>query len=502
MRNILLAGFIVCCTALVNAQIIADFEQILSLGDSVINGADGTDTVRSGAAAFPITYNPDFGGFWSGNWAISSVQNDSTSGAGNLYGNITGTGNRGSAAFAVGQQGAIIHLEGAATGKPVRGLYVTNTTYAHNSLRDGDMFAKQFGGEDGSDPDFFRLSVSGFLNGVPTTDSVTTYLADYRFEDDSLDYILDDWTFVDLQGLGPVDSLVFTLESSDVGDFGMNTPAFFAVDDVLLNDPSIQQGISADDPVLAAWATSIDVLRGPTDMSNPEADTVTSGDPQDVLGPYTPSGVSLGDGGMATLTFDQLLVDGEGADFVIFENGFPSGDGYFLELAFVEVSSDGETFVRFPATSLTDTSTQVGTFGLLRPGNLRNLAGRFPGTIGTPFDLAELRGAPRLNVDSISHVRVVDVVGSIDPAYASYDQDGRAINDPFPTDFASGGFDLTAVGAIHMQMSTGISNTLAVKPLAIYPNPVFDVVQVEIPTRVGNGILSIFDLRGCPGRNQ
>jgi len=510
MRNSLLVGFITLLPLLLEAQVIADtnadsayqidFEEPFVGIDQADNGSSGHGGFDQGQAFFPNTYNPDFGGFWASGWAISGRTDSVTSGAENLLSAKPGHGQAESLQYAVGQQDSKIHLQGIARGSVVQGLWLTNTTYAHNSMRDGDNFAKAFGGEDGTDPDFFRLSVSGFLNGVPTTDSVTTYLADYRFEDDSMDYILDDWTFLDLQGLGPVDSLVFSLESSDVGNFGINTPTFFAIDQLILTDPSIQQGVSAEDPLLVAWATAIDLVRGPTDLANTEADTVTAGEPQDVIGPYTPAGVSLGDGGMATLTFDQPMYDGEGPDFVVFENGFPSGDAYFLELAFVEVSTDGNTFVRFPATSLTDTTTQIGAFGLLRPENIRNLAGRFPGRIGTPFDLAELRGTPGLNVDSISYVRLIDVVGSIDPAYASYDQQGLPINDPYPTDFASGGFDVSAVGALHVQMSTGIFRPAEVKPLTVYPNPVTNVLNVQIPTEAGSGMLTILDLQGRPVR--
>ena len=56
--------------------------------------------------------------------------------------------------------------------------------------------------------------------------------------------------------------------------------------------------------------------------------------------------VSLGDGGSITLTFAHPLSDGTGPDLAVFENAF---NDTFLELAFVEVSSDGANFVRFPA---------------------------------------------------------------------------------------------------------------------------------------------------------
>ena len=60
--------------------------------------------------------------------------------------------------------------------------------------------------------------------------------------------------------------------------------------------------------------------------------------------------VSLGKGGSITLSFDPPVSNGDGWDFAVFENGF---EDTFLELAYVEVSSDGVVFVRFDNASLT-----------------------------------------------------------------------------------------------------------------------------------------------------
>jgi len=216
-----------------------DFFNQIVFYEKFLNNADTLGGFQSGDAFFPNVFNPNFGGFWESGWAISTVRDDSTSGFTNLYGAITGSGvGVGATAktYAVGQQNATIQLNTTAQGKVINGLYITNTTFAHNSMRDGDDFAKQFGGEDGTDPDFFRLDIRKFHNGVLDTNLVEFYLADFRFEEDSLDYILDDWQWVDLSNLGNVDSLQFTLSSSDVGDNGINTPLFFAIDNLELTN--------------------------------------------------------------------------------------------------------------------------------------------------------------------------------------------------------------------------------------------------------------------------
>ena len=118
--------------------------------------------------------------------------------------------------------------------------------------------------------------------------------------------------------------------------------------------------------------------------------------------------ISLGDGGFATLTFEPPISNGNGFDFAVFENGL--GDN-FLELGFVEVSSDGIRFVRFPSISLTPETPQIGTFGFLDATKINNLAGKYRVLFGTPFDLEELKDSSGLDLMHITHVRIIDVVG-------------------------------------------------------------------------------------------
>ncbi|MFZ6053505.1 T9SS type A sorting domain-containing protein [Halocola ammonii] len=224
-----------------------------------------------------------------------------------------------------------------------------------------------------------------------------------------------------------------------------------------------------------AWATNCEVLRGPTDITDETSPLATTGDPQNATGAADGSSiVSLGDGGTATLTFDAPIYNGPGADFAVFENAF---DDTFLELAFVEVSSDGETFVRFPAISLTQTETQIGGFDPLQTELLYNFAGKYRANFGTPFDLEQLADSANIDIDAVTHVRIVDVVGSIDENYASLDAHGFPVNDPFTTAFESGGFDLDAVGAIHSTVDVA---EMAQRKVSVYPNPTTNFIQVEV----------------------
>jgi len=219
--------------------------------------------------------------------------------------------------------------------------------------------------------------------------------------------------------------------------------------------------VPANSSSIVAWATSVaEVHLGPQQIGDPVLGSIPAsfGTPSNALGHadatvITPTPViSLGDGGWITLNFAQPITNGLGADFAVFENGFSDN---FLELAFVEVSSDGTNFVRFNSVSLTQTTTQVngddsvGPFGSVDPTNINDLAGKYRAGFGTPFDLAELSGHPGLDINHITAVRIVDVVGSINPAYATYDSLGHIINDPWATPYDSSGFDLDAIGVLN-----------------------------------------------------
>lgn len=235
-----------------------------------------------------------------------------------------------------------------------------------------------------------------------------------------------------------------------------------------------QEGTTAlakDDPSFINWATGIKISRGEQNIADDSLNFAAIGEPEFGLGSPDNQIVSLGDSGVAILTFEKPIQDGEGFDFAVFENGFPTFGGYFLELAFVEVSSDGVFFVRFPATSLTDTVHQLNTFDLVNPININNLAGKYVSGFGTPFDLAELKDIPNLDISAITYVKIIDVIGSLADSIASVDAFGNKINDPFPTPFDSGGFDLDAVGVIHEKTSTALNSTELSESIQIFPNP-------------------------------
>lgn len=235
--------------------------------------------------------------------------------------------------------------------------------------------------------------------------------------------------------------------------------------------------VHRDSSLIISWAGTCVVDRGyihagDTTLTDNYSNRPTTGVAKDATGVADGRVVSLGDGGVATYTLDQPLNNSSGPDFAVFENGFRELTPpylWFLELAFVEVSSDGVRFVRFPAISETQTETQVGTFGQLDTTAVTHLAGKYPVFYGTPFDLAVLSDSADLDIQHITHIRIVDVVGSLDPKLASYDAAGRAINDPFPTPFRTGGFDLDALAILAGNTANVWAESNPAPDLEVYP---------------------------------
>lgn len=239
-------------------------------------------------------------------------------------------------------------------------------------------------------------------------------------------------------------------------------------------------GIAADDPRVGGWASSVvGFTRGPQDIISPGGDLATFGEAANALGAADALAdftkvVSLGDGGSITLGFDTPIANIEGPDFAVFENAFFSDGsfgpiGTYAELAHVEVSSNGSDFFRFPSVSLTQNTSQLGSFDVQDATDLNNLAGKHVTGIGTPFDVAELVGvSPLLDVNAITQVRLIDVIGSINPTFGSRDSLGNLINDPYPTASGGSGFDLDAVAVLRAvpEPTACLLLALAVAPLA------------------------------------
>ena len=250
--------------------------------------------------------------------------------------------------------------------------------------------------------------------------------------------------------------------------------SFYVKSQGIYAPPAGQLGSTAihkDSSDFIEWASSATIQRGYQQITNKGLGLATVGSISNVYGKANGQVISLGDSGVVILSLSSSIYNGAGPDFAVFENSFSET---FLELAVIEVSSDGINYVRFPNYYTAQGSTQVGTFGSVDATHLYNLAGKYKANFGTPFDLDDISDTNVLDKSAVTHIKILDAIGSI--TNPTLDSDGNKINDPFPTPFASGGFDLDAVGFIHV-------NTVGMEELrsdiVIYPNPVMSMLTVK-----------------------
>lgn len=218
------------------SQIVADFDDLTLAPNSHKVGDQSVNTFTTNGVQFSNNYDSRYGS-WNG-FAHSNRGDTTTAGYGNQFSAFAGSG-RGPGADNFGvafgytdtvSESTVFTLPTLVlpTGGEIQGLYVTNMTYAALSMRDGDSFAKKF-----SQGDWFKLTAYGTdATGKLLANSVSFDLVDYTSSTAADWTIVNDWRYMDLSSLAGASKIHFNLASSDVGFWGMNTPATFAVDDI------------------------------------------------------------------------------------------------------------------------------------------------------------------------------------------------------------------------------------------------------------------------------
>ena len=210
---------------------VADFENLELAAESHMSVSTEEDDERteftSGDFEFATGCMSDYYTWW--NFGYANRTESMYESLDDQWNNVVGGGYNNSANYGVAYVNTgyfgpcYITVQNHDGGVVVPGFYVTNSSYAYNSMTGGDSFAKKFG-----KGDWFKLTVTGYDAAGEVTGTKDFYLADLR--DPSKAYIINDWRYVDLSGLGKVSKLGFELSSTDNGDYGMNTPAYFCFD--------------------------------------------------------------------------------------------------------------------------------------------------------------------------------------------------------------------------------------------------------------------------------
>lgn len=251
----------------VHAAIVVDFEEFVLGSDGYLNGP-APEAVRhdgdNGDYEDVGQYKSQGVGFsninglskpfayWSG-FAISNHVDSQTAGWGNQYSAFPGSGDGPSSQYGVAYVSGVWEFNSSDADKlrqlpsiyippnmQADSMMISNTTYAALSMENGGEGAKKFGGVEGRDADYFKLTVFGIdSNNQVLGDSVDFMLADYRSANSEDDYVLNRWKRLDLALLAGAQSLHFNLESSDTSIFGgttyLNTPSYFAIDNLKLS---------------------------------------------------------------------------------------------------------------------------------------------------------------------------------------------------------------------------------------------------------------------------
>lgn len=234
-----LASALLAMTSLKAQFTTIDFEDLtLPAVDTFYTGEDFAEQFVSQNVIFGNYYEETAWGYYWNGFSYSNMTDNTTGGFDNQYSAFAGQGANGSANYAIFYPSDTITFPGI--GAEFGNAAITNTTYAGISMRDGDMFAKQFGSPNGADglpdgtngEDYFYITVYGWAQDLNLVDSIEIYLADFRFADNNDDYILDEWTNFDFSDLNGSKYLTFKFTSSDVGSFGINTPQYFAMDNI------------------------------------------------------------------------------------------------------------------------------------------------------------------------------------------------------------------------------------------------------------------------------
>ena len=107
-----------------------------------------------------------------------------------------------------------------------KGMWVTNSTYAYLSIKDGDSMAKKFVAGD-----WFKLTITGYTSSKAEIGNIDFYLADFR---DGKSININTWQWVDLSSLNNASYIEFSMASTDNNSWGMLTPSYFCIDGITL----------------------------------------------------------------------------------------------------------------------------------------------------------------------------------------------------------------------------------------------------------------------------
>ena len=135
------------------------------------------------------------------------------------------------------------------------GCYVCNSPYTTRCITEGFGYARKF-----AQGDYCTLTAHGIDANSEECGTVVYYMADYRDEDPAKWFINKGWEWMDLTSLGAVKSIYFTMETTDIGDWGSNTTFYFGLDKITIHPVKEETGI----PQLSTLNSQLAVYPNPS----------------------------------------------------------------------------------------------------------------------------------------------------------------------------------------------------------------------------------------------
>ena len=137
-----------------------------------------------------------------------------------------------------------------------QGVYVCNHPWGYYGCTSGDGFATPLAEEGG----YYKVTFNGVNIAQGTTKSVDFYLAERQYSDRNSDGVINEndnytstaWTWCDLTTLGAVDIIYITMDSSDKGEYGMNTATLVCLDGLKASVANAVNKVTNNDKVYAA----------------------------------------------------------------------------------------------------------------------------------------------------------------------------------------------------------------------------------------------------------
>jgi len=214
--TVISAAFTACNQQEETQTTLVDFESVKLSADSISSS--------TGFNVGNIYFSGDPTQFWNGGIVCSAMNDTLTPGFSNQFSCMAGSGALNSHHFSVVYAPGSFTFKDNAFNYTIKSIMVTNSTYTYLDMKNGNVpFSKKF--ETG---DWFKLILTGFRTKT-RVGSVDIYLADFR---NGKTNMLKTWQKVDLTSIGVVDSIAFNFDSSDKGQFGVNTPTYVCIDNI------------------------------------------------------------------------------------------------------------------------------------------------------------------------------------------------------------------------------------------------------------------------------